>query len=530
MSDQRDHIRIGKHSALIPSRTHTYANNTPFYASVPYPFQQYYMRHVRQWLQWYDGYVDWFHTHDQGVFSTRLAYTVLHKLAKQTVGKRILFDGERKGVVEDIEKWAKKDKLTQKLKRAVEWAYAGGDSLLKLDLFNRELSTSVIRKDNYWVEIGFDGKIKQANILLYTYTNMLPNVGSEFREIFYVFEERKYGDKGEPLWRLTLKRGSGHGVSHKNVDYSAGDHAFRDLPRSIRDKLVKDYPNIKFNEWQDSPLKSIGVYMIKATEGVSFVPSLQFGESLLSNTMDILMSFDFYYSAFNTDIYMGRGKVMLPSQMSNPHEMNDDFEHFTGLDSFFYEMIPYVSPEQQKPQPIQFDLRQEDWQSIRNQLIQMLATKLGVSERTLATYVVPASEKPSAYEISSDEDATAAFIEDKREMLQCEIDYLLEDVLHYYNHKSDVYCKFSKVGLTNINNIINQVAIMRQNGIIDMRTSLEWIFPDKTDKQIEDMIERIRVEQKEKATIKGQEQTDPIQQVTEGIKSQITMRQTKTLE
>ena len=47
---------------------------------------------LRQYFQWYDGFVPNFHNHHHGIFSSRLAYTVLHKLAEQTTGARILFE------------------------------------------------------------------------------------------------------------------------------------------------------------------------------------------------------------------------------------------------------------------------------------------------------------------------------------------------------------------------------------------------------------------------------------------------------
>lgn len=527
MSEEKDHIKIGKFSALIPSRTHTFANNTPFYAAVPYPFQQYYMRQVRQYFQWYDGYVDWFHNHMSGVFSTRLAYTVLHKLARQTVGKRILFDGDSKQNVAFIERFSKKKNLTQKVKRAVEWAFAGGDALIKLDSYKNDLTVSAIRKDNYWIESGWDGELKAANILVYTYTNQIQKNGQEYEELFYLFEERKYNEQGEPVWRLNVKRGTGHGVSFKNVDIQEGECVFRELPKNIRGKLKKDYPNSMFGEWDTLPYRDLGCYLIKATEGVSFMPSLPFGESLLSNAMDILMSYDYYYSLFNTDLYLGRGRVLMPSHMQNPHEQYDYDEHFTGLDSFMIQMIPYVNPENQKPTPLQFDLRSENWESIRNHLLQSLATKIGISERSIATYVVPAAEKPTATEISSDEDATSAFVEDKREMLQNTLDVMLRSILDYYDKNIEsVYTKFTQVGLGNINNLINRAVSLEQNGLADKRTLIEMVFPDKTDKQIEEMLLKIKEEEQQRNQIPTDQDTIE-KRNNDNFKMQNTLNQTK---
>ncbi len=544
--DLRDNIRIGRHSPLIPSRTHTYAKNTAFYATVPHPFQQYYMRHVRNWLQWYDGYVDWFHTADpsSAIFSTRLAYTVLHKLARLTVGRKILFDdaGEKGSKVINMwgkqldslsfaEKWSEKNELTDKVKKAVEWAYAAGDSILKLDnLSGGRLTVSPHRKDTYFYDTNVEGDVTAASLLVYTLTNIIPDPQGEKKELFYLFEERKYDDNGTPLWRLSIKKGTGHTLSHKSVDFQSADEAFRDCPKHIREKLIKEYPRIQFNEWMKLPFKDLGLIIVKANEGVSFMPSLPFGESLLSNTQHILMSYDFYYTAKNTDIYLGRGKLMIPQHLQNPqHELYDEGD-FRGWDTFLMQKIPYTDPDQQKPIPLQFDLRADEWERVRNNLFQELATSIGISERTIATYAVPASEKPSAYEISSDEDATAAFVEDKRDTLTNVMNKLVENVLDFYNFGDEkVYVKFSKVGLTNQNNILNSVMLKRQNHLISLRTALEELYPDWTESKIDREVERIKEETQEKQEFKQDDPQDNTleSEQTQQFREMSTLRQTK---
>jgi len=549
MSDQNDNVRIGKQSPLIPSRTHTYALNTSFYSAVPHPFQQFYMRHVRTWLAWYDGYVDWFHLPESGVFSTRFAYTIAHKLARITVGRKLLFDDEGKdsqhyinyeggkdlSALQFTESWFSKNGGTDKLKQAVEWAYAGGDALLKLDnLKGGKLTLSPFRKDNYFYNTDSIGNVTAASILVYTTTNIIPDQQGETKELYYLFEERKL-DNGVPKWRLSIKKGTGHTLSHKTVDFQSGDEAFRDCPKHIREKFILEYPSIKFNEWMKLPFKGLGIFIVKNTENVSFAPSLPFGESIFTNMVHILMSYDFYFSAKETDVYLGRGKLMIPQHMQNPNTDVYDEGDYRGWDTFLMQKMPYVNPEEQKPIPLQFDLRPEDWERVRNNLIQEAAMSMGISERTLATFVVPASEKPSAYEISSDEDATAAFIEDKRDTLTHIMNELVSELLSFSGFKEDkVYVKFSRVGLTNQNNILNHVTMKRQNGLIDIRTALEELYPDKTEAQISVIYDRIKEEQQEKIQQNIQENVQEDSTVeseqTQQFREMSTLRQTETKE
>jgi len=496
--------RIGGRSALLPQLTHTYAGNSSFYAAVPHPYKDYYMRFIRQYFQWYDGFVPTFHNHAHGIFSSRLAYTVLHKLAEQTTGARILFEdnGENGESLRFIEDFAARCGLSNKITVATEWAFAGGDSLLKLNARRGELYVDTIRKDNYFLNTNFAGEIEAVSILLYTYTDMIQENPTDARRMFYLLEERKY-ENDKPLERLTLKQGTGDRITYKNVDFQSADIEFKSLPRNIRERLTKEYPNVQFGEWRELPFDDLGVYLVKATEKVSFAPSLPFGESLLSNNIHVLMSYDFYYSAFMTDVYMGRGRVLMPRQMQSPQNNDMNFgDSFRGLDEFLMQRIDYVSPDEQKPLPIQFDLRATEWKEIRTHLLQTLATNIGISERSIATYLVPASEKPTAFEISSDENSTASFVENKRPFIETAVNDLIATVLRFYNLSEDgVISKFSRIGLTNFNNVVNQVSILKQNGLVDERTALGMIFPDKNEQQLDAIQQSLRNERAEKQNL-----------------------------
>jgi len=493
--------RIGGRSALLPQLTHTYAGNSAFYSAVPHPYKDYYMRFVRQYFQWYDGFVPTFHNHMHGIFSSRMAYTILHKLAEQTTGARIMFEdrGQHGEALRFMEDFANTRSISNKITLATEWAFAGGDSLLKLNSRRGELFVDVIRKDNYFLNTNFNSDIEAVSILLYTYTDMVQENPTDARRMFYLLEERKYeGDV--PMERLTIKQGTGDRITYKNVDFQSADVEFKSLPRNIREKLTKEYPNVQFGEWNELPFKDLGVYMIKSTEKVSFAPSLPFGESLLSNNIHVLMSYDFYYSAFMTDMYMGRGRVLMPRQMQSPQNQDYNFgDSFKGLDEFLLQRIDYVSPDEQRPLPIQFDLRSTDWQQIRNHLLQTLATNIGISERSIATYLVPASEKPTAFEISSDENSTASFVENKRPFIEKAVNDMIKTILDFYNYGDvEVVSKFSRIGLTNFNNVVNQVSILKQNGLVDERTALGMIFPDKNEQQLDAIQQSLSTERAEK--------------------------------
>jgi hypothetical protein len=510
MSSNYDGKRpIGAFSSLQVWNTYSWINNEAFYGLVPQSYQDFYNRFVKQWFYWYDGFVPYFHNSQSGMVSTRLAYAILKKLAEKTVGSKLLFDdegyedehsininGKELNSVEFVEHWSKKNDLTSTIKQAYEWAYAGGDSILKHDTNGKDLFVSVIRKDNYLIDTDFSGQICKMLAFIYSYTKTIAN---DEKEHYYLVEEREYVDE-VPKFRIAVKKNTGTVTNGKSVDLRTETIPFDRLPNDIKRKFKKDYPNMVLGEWQDMPFKDLGVYLVKATKKVSFLPDAPFGESLLSPLIHLLMTYDFYFSSLTTNLYTTRDKVLLPESMQTPHNQKpDDFysnqaNWFGGMDSYLYNRLPYVDPENQKPIFIQPQLR--NWNEIRNTLLQTVAMTLGVDERTITSSIVPNAEKPTAREISVDEDTTASFIQEKRELNRNAFNQSIENLLYFYGFTSEIVTlSFSRAGLSNINNVTTIATLLKQNGLGDLKSLLQIVWQDKSDRQIEQMISAIEEEQ-----------------------------------
>lgn len=503
---------LGHFSAMNTYYTYSYINNGQFYSLIPSPYFDYYQRFIRHYFYWYDGFVPYFHTPEAGMFATRLAYSILHKLAEKTTGGQLMFDDEGEKDIHSIkiknkklnsleftEHWAKENALSSKITQGTEFAFVGGDSVIKLDSNGKDLRPSVLRKDNYFVSTDFAGNISNFTGFIYEYNQTVTLTDKKENVYFYLLEERNYDDNHKPQIRYFMKRGTGNMVSNKSMDMKLETVPFDALPRNVRHSLKRDFANIELGEFSELPLKDLGVYMLKASEKVSFLPSMVGGESLLSNLLPLLMSYDFYYSSLNTSMYTARDKVIMPQHMQQPNgggQFGANFNH--GFDSYIMTTVPYADPQSQKPIVLQFDLRANDWEKIRNILLQTVATNLGISERDIATYLVPSAEKPTAREISSDENATALFIENKRRLLKTPINDMLEAVLDFYGFNEEIVTvRFSRLGLSNISNVVQQVTVLKQNGLIDDKTALEMVFVDKNNKQIENMLDKITLEKEQ---------------------------------
>ena len=78
----------------------------------------------------------------------------------------------------------------------------------------------------------------------------------------------------------------------------------------------------------------------------------------------------------------------------------------------------------------------------------------------------------------------------------CNVDTLCK---YFEMEAGNIRVKFSKMGLTNMSTMVNQMSILKQNDMIDDRTALEYVFPDKTDKQIDKILENKKEEEKRRS-------------------------------
>ncbi len=529
---------LGTYSALQTYHTYSWINNEQFYALVPHPYRDYYFRFIKKFFYWYDGFNPQFHNTQSGMFSSRIAYTILHKLAQQTVGSKLMFDdegepdknsfthhGKTYNSLEWIEHWSDDNLFDTKIVQAVEWAFAGGDSTIKLDSDGETLIPTVLRKDTYFFDTDFRGEVSAWTGLIYTYTKMTRQSGDNAEpQYFYLLEDRQYNENGVPQYRLSIKKGSGNLANARTVDTTPETVPFNRLPRDVSHKFKKDYPNTKLGEWLNLPLEDLGIYILKASESVSFLPAVSGGESLLSNQIHNLMSYDFYWSSMMTNLYTARDKLIVPQHMQTPDFQNSagyGQNQFNGWDDFIMTKVPYTNPEDNKP--ILFSPPIKDWEKVRNNILQTMAMDYGVDERTISSAIVPNSEKPTAREISSDEHTTTVFVEGKQKLIKNTIDKILMCVLKFNDFKDEkVVVKFSKAGLTNQNNLATILSVLKQNDIIDDFTAIEMFFNDKNHKQHQVIYDRMVKERKEKQDIERENKQQDVDEKIEQMNNQDT--------
>ncbi len=494
---------------------YSYVNRSAFYANIRGEYQQYMRRWVQNYLWWYDGWVPYFHDGEQGIFSTRLATSLVNGIAKKVVGGRIFFkntnaehenDGDgykvNKALAYIDTKWAPASGFDREVKKAITFAAAAGTSLLKLDKINDELRVKALRFDSFYPTVGADNEVIDVVCYIRDFTKLADTRTdgvSDFTN-FYIVEHRYFCDytrvdgsviHNAPVVEYSIKRSSGtvtNGMDYSTVS-GGEDIKFRDLPKSVRSKVAKAYPNIIFDRPVLLPFRDhLGVELVNWTDCVSAIPELPFGDSFLVNIMPYLQSYDYYFSAFNTDMYIGRGRVLLPAYMTG----NKSGGYNKGIDSMLFTKIEVPGGgEEIKPTPVQFDLRSTSWTEIRTMIVQNIALGTGLNLATIASFLQDTNAARTAREISTEESETALYVEDKREILERPINRLLKLVTLYFGYSDDVVLRWSAAGLTNIYARTEMLATAVQAGFCSKKKAIRMFDQDSDEYQLQEEYDAI---------------------------------------
>jgi hypothetical protein len=490
--------------------TYSFINNALFYPLVPSPYIDFYQRFVRQWFYWYDGYVPYLHVQDNGIFSTRLATTLVKKVAAQINGGKLLLETNGKDEAGDnlhfAEEWMNKNDISNKIDSLVEFAAAGGTALIKLNFDGKDLWMQPMRLDNYFIDADWKGRVIDFTGFIQTFTQTIRKDQQNY--VFYLLERRFFGDDGKPYVKYIVKRATQNITTARDYNMSETQEIpYEDLPKKVKTALKEQYNGIALNVEQPLPFKEcLGVFAYKFTPHISNLPQLPFGESLFSNIISYLLSYDYYFSALNTNMYVGRSRVLMPKAMQNPNNQRENNWN-DGLDSFTFTKVPYTNPDDQKPLPLQFDLRSNDWNKIRNILLESVATGIGINPSTLASFLDDNSAR-TARQISTEEGATALYVENKRELLRTPINQMLQTVLEFYGKVSNIVVKFSKAGTTNLRNLVEIGQILKTLGV-DNKTLIEMIFVDKSQDQIDEIMKRMDAQKEKEMRLEQSEQPEP---------------------
>lgn len=484
----------GAMTAVANQKLFQWVNNQDFYSLIPAPYHPFYNNWVRTWLYWYDGYVPWIHGGAQGILSTGIGTMIVNRVADSVFGGNLMFSNSRKpkirvqkedgksvGAALDFitNNWTKAVDFRTRIKRAIRYAFAGGFSLLKLNCTGGELWMDALRADRFFCDVDGRGELRKVVAISSVYEKATPNK-NETRPRYVLCEERRYEKIGLFAQEIPVVEYKIYETSSPINYFSITDNCMRweDLPKEVKQAFKREYDG-RLNEPKAlNGFNDLGCYLVRGSEDVSNVPQIGLGESLLAHIMTYLYEYDFYNTCFNTDMYLARGRVLVPKGMQGPRaiaQANSVMNNFgtvqnAGLDSFLYTKVESSNPDAQKPEAIQFELRATEWKEARNLLLESIATSIGISTSTLASYLNDGSNR-TAREVSAEESSTTLFVENARRRFEYPINSLLKSVLRFYGYIDDVEVRWSRAGMTNVTVLVDTLTKAVQGGLISQEAA-----------------------------------------------------------
>lgn len=481
-------------SAVSNQKLFQWVNNHDFYALIPSPYYPFYNNWVRTWLYWYDGYVPWIHGGAQGILSTGIGTMIVNRVADSVFGGNLMFSNSRKpkirvqkengkdvGAALDFitNNWTKAVDFRTRIKRAIRYAFAGGFSLLKLNNTGGELWMDALRADRFFVDLDGRGELRKVVAISSVYEKATPNK-SDNRPRYVLCEERRYEKIGLFAQEIPVVEYKIYETSSPINHFSITDNCMRweDLPKEVKQAFKREYDG-RLNEPKAmNGFSDLGCYLVRGSEDVSNVPQIGLGESLLAHILTYLYEYDFYNTCFNTDMYLARGRVLVPKGMQSPRAMaqaNGVMQQYgttqnAGLDNFLYTKVESTNPDAQKPEAIQFELRAGEWKEARNLLLESIATSIGISTSTLASFLNDGSNR-TAREVSAEESSTTLFVENARRRFESPINSLLKTVLRFYGYIDDVEVRWSRAGMTNVTVLVDTLTKAVQGGLISQEAA-----------------------------------------------------------
>lgn len=419
-----------------------YAISNPFYLYCQDYYRDYYSSYLAQCLQLYDGSLT-FKINDYVLSNQMFASTIGNGLVRKLFANGIDFScsPENKLV---MNKWAKKTHLLKELEKGWKYAFAGGTSLIKLNRSaSKKLFVSTHRIDTFYVDCTTSGEIQRVLV----YQDLIHETSKSTEEgkvkaHYMLVEERKFNDKGEPVARHAIYRGSCAIQTNNTIrpsDINMQEVSWTELPRDIR-KIVKDrYPSIIIGKEVYLPFPhDLGCRLWSWTTDNPRIPDFPFGQPIGDILQSECRQYDQIKAFEEWEVRMAKAKATLPSEYLN---QDDPLRQETAMDDNFFTKID-LSTDNATIEKIQFNLRAGDIRTQKENILRDTALKIGVSSSTIASFLNEGSGSKTATEIVNEKTHTDTFIKDQINLIRDDLNDLMCIVSRYLNCIGDVELVF----------------------------------------------------------------------------------------
>jgi len=495
-----------------------------FYALVPAEFKFYYVNVIRKCLNWYHGYVPEVHAPSVGIPSTKIGTMIVKEVTKLIYGGEVFFENKYAEVsnnkkqselegglapindtLKRFNQWSDRYNFQTTIKQYIEYGAAGGSSALVTYINeDRELFALPYRIDQFFYTVSASGRVTSYIGFIKFYTAEVGQGDNRLeKQANYYYVEERFFENGVPYVRFSVKHALGNVTSGQSFDIrNTSDLQWEQLPKRIQKELKRDFPDIVFGK--KIPIthtKGLGVYIFNYT-AVNIIPEVKMGESVLLNIIAYMIAYEFGEACMWSDMYNGRGKVIVPAEMRNPTESATSYYH--GFDADIYTKAPYTNPQDQKPIPIQFELRADEHAKNRNNTAEKMAATIGVSGSDVFSFLRDVSGgSKTATQIAAESQKTVSYIYEKRALVKVALNEFVRDWNEFYQQEDEITIRFSSQNMVNKLVTLEESRVKKEIGYSKFDLFKEQ-NPDKDDDQINEMVMRSWNEEKKRLDMQAE--------------------------
>lgn len=420
------------------------------------------------WHQWgSSGFVPTFHESNSGIIQTNIGVCLTDTISR-ILGGRIFCrttNTKLKDIISD-------SNIDDVVNQAISYAVKDGTAMVKVDVDERSTIVFNAYPLNRFIasEVSNNGVVRKATFFI--------DVLEDSREGTYWLVEERTPKKVK--YYVTKDDGTD---TPKRISYL-------DLGKAGK-AWIDTYPNLELETSKELPFEDAGCYLLKV-RNLAYNPMSPYGESCLQPVLNDLYEYEYAESGKIVDMYTGRARVMVSQQYANQGY------GVSGLDSFMYLVAPDSNIDGGKPTSIQFDYRTDEHIKMKEEILETMAAKIGISGVSLATFLKSQGIK-TATEVNAESDLTATFASGiRRTFILPFINKLINTLIKFYHIASPDYTislptsGFSSSAVRN-----SQAIALYQAGLASIEQALAIVYPDAEASSIKEMADAIRSERSE---------------------------------
>lgn len=425
------------------------AQNDNTYRLAAPRYSQFYSSYIRPRIAMYRGWIEGFHNAEYGVIPTLFLQKIGVGIISTIFGKPFVLNSKDQRANEISQKEYKKSNLNAAVKEGYGFALDGGTSLLKWNKDgNNQLRAEALPMDKFFIGVDSYGDIEKVKSFISTYHDT-----TAASQEYYLCEERffKYATVGGQQRRFPMVHYLFYKTSSNIADETTPNPSeaikWGDIPYDIRKMIQRDYGDIIIDYGEYGQIKDfdrckllpfeddLGCRLIKFTRNIPSFPKLPFGQPLADLLMNESYAYDQLKFFERLEVYISRGRIMVDKRYSNP---NDPDSRKGILDPMVFTYYDTLNGENddKKPTGLQLELRAENINRQKQNILNDTAFSLNLSSSTIAAWLSDGQTQKTATEIEYERTKTTAFINDKIEIIQQPLQEMIDIFYHYYGATS----------------------------------------------------------------------------------------------